>query len=61
MLVYNQYKQIAADRWNVLIYTGGWGIFENSTVQSDSMDSSDVNEIADQQIVWIHSIRVDSL
>ena len=47
MIVYNQYNQIA-DRWNVWICTVGWGILESSTVESDSMDRSDVNETADQ-------------
>ena len=32
MIVYNQYNQIAADQCNVWICTGGWGIFENSSV-----------------------------
>ena len=58
MIVYNQQNQIAADQWNVWICTVGWGIFENSSVESDSRDKSDVNETYDQQIVWIHSIRV---
>ena len=48
MILYNQYNQIAADRWNVWICTGGWGISENSSVESDSRDKSDVNETADQ-------------
>ena len=48
MIVYNQYNQIAADQWNVWICTGGWGIFENSSVYSDSRDESGVNETSDQ-------------
>ena len=59
MIVYNKQNQIEVDRWNVWICTVGWGILENSSVESDSMDRSDVNETADQQIVWIQSIRVD--
>ena len=61
MIVYNQQNQIKADLWNVWICTVGWGIFENISVESDSMDRSYVNEAADQYIVWIHSIRVDFL
>ena len=48
MIVYNQYNQIAANRWNVWIFTEGWDIFENSSVESDSRYKSDVNETADQ-------------
>ena len=44
MMVYNQYNPFAADRWNVGICTVGWGIFENGSVESDSMDRSDVND-----------------
>ena len=50
MMVYNQYNPFAADQWNVLICTVGlgcivgWGIFENGSVESDSMDRSDVND-----------------
>ena len=58
MIVYNQYNQIAADRWNVWICSVGWGIFENISVDSDSRDKYDVNETADKQIVCIHSIMV---
>ena len=47
-IVYNQYNQIAADQWNVWICTGGWGIFENSNVESDCGDKSGVNETDDQ-------------
>ena len=54
MIVYNQQNQIADDQWNVWIFTGGQGIFENSSVESDSRDKSDLNETADQQIVWNH-------
>ena len=35
----------------------GWGIFENISVDSDSMDRSDVNETADKYIVWNHLTR----
>ena len=48
MIVYNQYNQIAADLWNIWICTGGWGIFENYSVESDRGDKSGVNEIAYQ-------------
>ena len=48
MIVYNLYNQIAADRWNVWICTRGWGIFENSSVESDIRDKYGVNETADQ-------------
>ena len=48
-----------ADKWNIWTCTGGWGIFENSSVESDSRDQSGVNEIADQQIVWNHSTSGD--
>ena len=44
MIAYNQYNQFAADRFNVLICTVGWGIFGNGSVESDSMDRSDVND-----------------
>ena len=47
MIVYNQWNQISAHRWNVWICAGGWVISENSSVESDSMDRSDVNETAD--------------
>ena len=47
MIVYNQQNQFAADRWNVEICTVGWGILENNSVESDSMDRSDLNETAD--------------
>ena len=50
----NIYSQISADQSNVLICTGGWGIFENSSVESDSRDNYGVNETADQQLVWNH-------
>ena len=43
MIVYNQYNLFADDRWNVGICTVGLGIFENSSVESDRMDRSDVN------------------
>ena len=49
MIVYNQQNQIAADRWNVCICTGGWGISEKSSVESDSRDKYDLNETADDQ------------
>ena len=45
--MYNQYNPLADDRYNVGIFTVGWGIFENGSVESDSMDRSDVNETAD--------------
>ena len=44
MIVYNQYIPFAADQRNVGIFTVGWGIFENGSVESDSMDRSDVND-----------------
>ena len=44
MIVYNQYNPLAADLLNVWICTVGWGIFENSSVDYDSMDRSDVND-----------------
>ena len=47
MTVYNQYNQIASDRWNVWTYKGRWGFFENDIV-ADRRDKSDVNETADQ-------------
>ena len=59
MIVYNQYNHIPTDRWNVWICTGGWCIFENSRVESDSRDKYDLNETADQYIVWNHSTRGD--
>ena len=59
MIVQNQYNQIAAVRWVVWICTGGWGIFDNSSVESDSRDKYGVNETADQQLVWNHSTRGD--
>ena len=43
--MYNQYNPLAADLWNVGICTVGWGILENGSVDSDSMDRSDVNDI----------------
>ena len=43
MIVYNQQNPFAANRWNVWIFTVGWGIFESGSVDSDSMDRSDVN------------------
>ena len=61
IIVYNQYNQIAADQWNVWTCTGGWGILENYSVQSDRGDKSGVNETADQQIVWNQSTRGDFL
>ena len=48
MIVYNLYIQIVADRWSVWICTRRWGIFENSSVESDSRDKYGVNEITDQ-------------
>ena len=48
MIVYNQWNHIAADRWNVWICPGGWGILENSNVESDSRDKYYLNETADQ-------------
>ena len=59
MIVYNQQNQIAAYGWNVWICAGGWGFSENSSVESVSRDKSDVNETADQQIVWNHLTRGD--
>ena len=44
MIVYNQQNPLAVDRWNVFIFTVGWGILENGSVESDSIDSSDVND-----------------
>ena len=44
MIVYNQQNPFAADRWNVLICTVGWGILENGSVESDRMNRSDVND-----------------
>ena len=58
MIVYNQQNHIEADQWNVWICAGGWGISENSIVESDSRDKSDVDETADPQIVWNHLTRV---
>ena len=43
MIVHNQQNLLADDGWNVLIFTMGWGIFDNGSVESDSMDRSDVN------------------
>ena len=57
LIVYNQQNQIAADRQNVWICTGGWGIFKNIIVEYDSRDKSGENETADQRIVWNHSTR----
>ena len=54
MIVHNLQNQIAADQWNVWIYTGWRVISENISVESDSRDKSDLNETADQQIVWNH-------
>ena len=59
MIVYNQQNQIAADRWNVWIFAGGWDIFEDSSVESYIRDKSDLNETADQQIVCNQSTRGD--
>ena len=42
--MYNKYNPLAADRWYVVIFTVGWGIFENGSVESDSMNRSDVND-----------------
>ena len=50
MIVYNQYNPLAADLWNVWIFTVGWGILGNGSLESDSMERSDVNEIADRLI-----------
>ena len=44
MIVYNKQNLFAANRWNVGIYTVGWGIFENGSIESDSMEISDVND-----------------
>ena len=44
MIVYNQYNPFAADRWNVGICKVGWDISKNSSVESDSMDRSDVDD-----------------
>ena len=55
MIVYNQYKNIAGDRLNVWICTGGWGVSKNSIVDYDSRDKSDLNKISDKEIVWNHS------
>ena len=57
MIVYNQQNQIAANQWNVWICTGGWDILENISVESNSRDKSDLNETADQYIVWNQSTR----
>ena len=43
MIVYNQQNPFAADRWNVWICTVGCGILKNGSVESDSIDRSDVN------------------
>ena len=43
MIVYNQYNQIADDRWNLWICTGGWRILEDSSIESDRRDKSDLN------------------
>ena len=59
MIVYNQQNQIAADKWNVWICTGGWDISENISVESDIRYKSDLNETADQYIVWNYSSRGD--
>ena len=50
MIVYNKYNPFAADQWNVWICAVGWGLFKNSSVESDIMDRSDVNETADRLI-----------
>ena len=47
MIVYNLQNQIAADQWNVWTCTGGWGVFESYSVESDRGDKSGVNETAD--------------
>ena len=44
MIVYNKYNPLSDDQWNVWICTVGWGILENSSVESDSMDRSDLND-----------------
>ena len=44
MIVYIQLNPLAADGWNVWICTVGLGIFENGSVESHSMNSSDVND-----------------
>ena len=59
MIVLNLQNQIAADQWNVWICTGGWGMFEKSSVEFDCGDKSGVNEAADLQIVWNHLTRGD--
>ena len=41
-------EYIAADWWNVWICTRGWGILENSSVESDSRYKYGVNETADK-------------
>ena len=38
---------------------GGWGISENSRVESDNRDKYGVNKTADQKIVCNHSTRGD--
>ena len=48
--MYNKQNPLAADQLNVGICTEGWGIFENGSVESDSMDRSDVNETAGRLI-----------
>ena len=48
MIMYNQYNSIASDQLNVCIFPGGSGVLENTSVESDSRDKSDLNEIADQ-------------
>ena len=61
MIVLNLQNQIAADQWNVWICTGGWGIFENYSVEFYRGDKSGVIETTDLYIVWNHSTRGDFL
>ena len=43
----NQQNYIEADQWNVWTCTGGWGIFEDYSVESYRRDKSDLNETSD--------------
>ena len=40
---------------NVWTLTGGRGMFENDSVESDCRGKSDGKETADQKFVWNHS------
>ena len=46
------HNPFVADGWNVWICTVGLVIFVNSSVESYSMDRSDVNDTADRLISW---------